>query len=106
MLLARFLRFLDARQRTVCDASNTRLLRDFEKTNLLIGRLLSNVTKPAETVEDLHDVEFKVFSQWGDDGIIQYLVHRVNISKKSFIEFGVEDYREANTRFLLLNNNW
>jgi hypothetical protein len=24
----------------------------------------------------------------------------------SFVEFGVENYREANTRFLLLNNNW
>jgi hypothetical protein len=50
--------------------------------------------------------EFKVFSQWGDDGIIQYLIHRLEIQNKTFIEFGVEDYLEANTRFLLLHNNW
>ncbi|MHB8206951.1 hypothetical protein [Mucilaginibacter sp.] len=52
------------------------------------------------------DYEFKVFSQWGDDGIIQYLIKRSEISEKTFIEFGVENYTEANTRFLLLNNNW
>ncbi|HEX5400625.1 MAG TPA: hypothetical protein VFY06_16385 [Verrucomicrobiae bacterium] len=26
--------------------------------------------------------------------------------RKVFVEFGVEDYGEANTRFLLMNNNW
>jgi len=50
--------------------------------------------------------EFKVFSQWGDDGIIQYLVSRIDIPNKTFIEFGVENYTESNTRFLLINNNW
>ena len=56
--------------------------------------------------KSLDNYEFKVFSQWGDDGIIQYLIHTVDISNKRFIEFGVEDYTEANTRFLLINNNW
>ncbi|CAN5269469.1 hypothetical protein BH09BAC6_BH09BAC6_01500 [soil metagenome] len=50
--------------------------------------------------------EFKVFSQWGDDGIIQYLINRIDIPDKTFIEFGVENYTEANTLFLLANNNW
>lgn len=54
----------------------------------------------------ISNYEFKVFSQWGDDGIIQYLINRVDISEKTFIEFGVENYSEANTLFLLLNNNW
>jgi hypothetical protein len=54
----------------------------------------------------LHDIEFKVFSQFGDDGIIQYLIHRVAPLPDVFVEFGVEHYREANTRFLLSNNNW
>jgi len=54
----------------------------------------------------INDYEFKVFSQWGDDGIIQYLVNKVDISSKRFIEFGVETYTECNTRFLLINNNW
>lgn len=54
----------------------------------------------------IRDAEFKVFSQWGDDGIIQYLIRRLNTEVNKFIEFGVENYRESNTRFLLMNNNW
>jgi hypothetical protein len=54
----------------------------------------------------INKYEFKVFSQWGDDGIIQYLINRLEIPNKTFIEFGVENYTEANTLFLLLNNNW
>lgn len=57
-------------------------------------------------IESLHDVEFKVFSQWGEDGIIQWLIRQIPINNRTFIEFGVENYREANTRFLLEENNW
>ena len=52
------------------------------------------------------DSEFRVFSQWGEDGIIQYLINRVPVEHNSFIEFGVEDYKESNTRFLLIHDNW
>ncbi|MEA2450940.1 MAG: hypothetical protein QOG63_2872 [Thermoleophilaceae bacterium] len=50
--------------------------------------------------------EFKVFSQFGEDGIVQFLVQRVPIERRVFVEFGVEDYRESNTRFLLVNDAW
>lgn len=50
--------------------------------------------------------EFKVYSQWGEDGIIQYLLRHIDVKRKIFIEFGVENYTESNTRFLLVNNNW
>ncbi len=50
--------------------------------------------------------EFKVFSQWGEDGIIQWLIHNIDISSRRFIEFGVQNYTESNTRFLLMNDNW
>jgi hypothetical protein len=52
------------------------------------------------------DNEFRVFSQWGEDGIIQHLIQHVEIKNKIFVEFGVQQYVESNTRFLLLNNNW
>ena len=73
---------------------------------MIIGKMLANEIRKAGLLENLLDAEFKVFSQWGDDGIIQYLVNQLDIPVKNFIEFGVEDYTEANTRFLLLNNNW
>lgn len=50
--------------------------------------------------------EFRVFSQWGEDGVIQFLLRHVPIEDESFVEFGVEDYRESNTRFLLSHDNW
>src|SRR5258708_13057988 len=55
---------------------------------------------------NLADYEFKVFSQWGEDGIIQYLSKTIEIKHKTFIEFGVESFMEANCRFLLMKDNW
>jgi len=56
--------------------------------------------------ERLWPCEFKAFSQGGEDGILQYLIHNLPIRHRTFIEFGVEDYRESNTRFLLIHDDW
>lgn len=73
---------------------------------MLISAPLADLVKKSNSIDSLADVEFKVFSQWGDDGIIQWLINHIDIDSETFIEFGVEDYQEANTRFLLMNNNW
>jgi hypothetical protein len=52
------------------------------------------------------EAEFSVYSQFGEDGIIQHLLRHVPIENDAFVEFGVEDYRESNTRFLLVHDNW
>ena len=70
------------------------------------SKSLINNFKYTDRDFELIDVEFSVFSQWGDDGIIQYLIHKLDIKNKTFIEFGVGNYLESNTRFLLVNNNW
>jgi hypothetical protein len=54
----------------------------------------------------LSDYEFKVFSQWGEDGILQFLTGNIDIRNKTFIEFGVEDFLESNCRFLLMKDVW
>lgn len=59
--------------------------------------------KPTEVPSES---EFRVYSQWGEDGIIQFLLSRIIVPNEIFIEFGVENYEESNTRFLLENNNW
>ncbi len=56
--------------------------------------------------DDLNTHEFRVFSQNGEDGVIQFLLSRVDIENKQFVEFGVGDYSEANTRFLALHDRW
>jgi hypothetical protein len=66
------------------------------------GRQLSDLPLTA----DIRKAEFRTFSQWGEDGILQHLLRHIAVSKKVFIEFGVENYTESNTRFLLTNNNW
>jgi hypothetical protein len=82
------------------------LARQVEIGNLLLGKSLSNQIKALGPKRPLREVEFRVCSQWGDDGIIQYLISQVAVPSETFVEFGVEDYSEANTRFLLLNDNW
>jgi len=73
---------------------------------LLLGKILSRQNKALQQVNNLAETEFRVFSQTGDDGIIQYLISKAQISDRTFVEFGVENYIESNTRFLLVNDNW
>ncbi len=73
---------------------------------ILLGRMLAHQNENRASVNKLADVEFQVFSQWGDDGIIQYLTSKLEIENKVFVEFGVETYHESNTRFLLMKDNW
>jgi len=80
------------------------LVREIEHNRALLGRMMAQ--QLPTHVSRLADAEFKVFSQFGDDGIIQYLIRSVDTPPESFIEFGVETYRESNTRFLLWNDNW
>jgi hypothetical protein len=79
-----------------------------EQNHQLTGRLASWQVRSMTVISSLSDVEFKVSSQWGEDGIIDWLIERAGIPPESrtFVEFGVESYREANTRFLLRNRNW
>jgi hypothetical protein len=88
------------------------LLDDLERTatdsSLVLGRMASWQVRSQQKIVCLQDVEFKINSQWGEDGIIDWLVERCNIPRSlhSFVEFGVEDYREANSRFLMQNRHW
>src|SRR6185312_14313067 len=71
----------------------------------LAGQVAAKAT-PAN-IERLQQAEFHAFSQWGEDGIIQYLVGKLHgLIDPSFIEFGVQSYMESNTLFLLMNNGW
>jgi hypothetical protein len=84
------------------------LAEQIEQTKILAAQPMVRELRNSKTAIPLVQAEFRVFSQFGDDGIIQYIVSRLNLpeAERRFIEFGVENYREANTRFLLLNDNW
>lgn len=82
--------------------------RQVHDAKILAAKALISQTALAGTLDDIRAAEFKVFSQFGEDGIIQYLIRQVQVPAQSrtFVEFGVESYDEANTRFLVLNDNW
>ncbi len=84
------------------------LNQKIDSQKILSAKLLIAQNNKLEKINSLSDVEFSVFSQMGDDGIIQWLINKIAIPEKlrTFIEFGVENYTESNTRFLLVNNNW
>lgn len=74
--------------------------------DLILGSLLSRQVRELGPIKRLKEAEFRIFSQWGDDGIIQWLLSVLDFKNEVFVEFGVENYQESNTRFLLINNNW
>ena len=69
------------------------------------GKILSTLNSQKNATK-LSDYEWKIFSQWGEDGIIDFLVSEVSIVNKTFIEFGVENFSESNCRYLLMQSDW
>ena len=68
--------------------------------------LASLRARDARSAGSLREAEFRAYSQFGEDGVIQWLLARVPVANRNFIEFGVGDYRESNTRFLLEHDGW
>ena len=84
-------------------------LTDIRNKNELILKnlgLLHNKLNKDKKFDNIQDYEFQIFSQFGDDGIIRYLINNIKNIENKFIEFGVENYEEANTKFLLESFNW
>ena len=87
--IIRFFKYLDIHQ-TVLD-----------KLFFCIGiNQLTSCRRRYKNFETLYEAELKVFSQNGEDGIIDYLVHQLDILSPNFVEIGIGNYRESNTRFL------
>lgn len=77
-----------------------------EKNLLLNAKLHEQANGRRSLPLSLRDLEFSAYSQWGEDGIISWLVDKLPRIPRTFVEFGVVDYLEANTRLLLQMRNW
>jgi len=55
--------------------------------------------------QDLWDAEVKVYSQWGEDGILDFLCEKLEISKPRVLEIGAGNFKECNSKFLAENRN-
>lgn len=96
----RFLRRLPASLRYTVN-----LEVEIDRIKINQGRILEALLA-SNGSDRLRDHEFKVFSQWGEDGILQWIVDHIEIRNKTFIEFGVEDFRESNCRYLMTSRGW
>lgn len=52
------------------------------------------------TFRDLWDAEVGIYSQFGEDGILDYLCDAIGLARPRVLELGCGDYRECNSRFL------
>lgn len=82
-----------------------RLDRQVDDIKINQGRILAELNRDRRHTR-ISDYEFKVFSQWGEDGIIQHLIAHLDIPNRTFIEFGIEDFSESNCRFLMMKDHW
>lgn len=78
-------------------------LRNFR---FLIGQagILSSRAN-SQNFQNLWDSEVKVYSQWGEDGILDYLCERIGLSKPRVLEIGAGNFSECNSKFLAENRN-
>lgn len=83
----------------------SKLYKKINNIQLALGRIEVRQLELLNSMNS-NNWEFQVYSQWGEDGIIQFLIKNIEIKNKIFVEFGVETYTEANTLFLLQNDYW
>jgi hypothetical protein len=84
----------------------TRQVLQLERSLVLQGQSLARQILASGRLRQLSDAGFAVYSQTDEDGILSWLVDTLAVKNKTFVEFGVHDYRESNTRFLVMTRAW
>lgn len=102
----RFVRELKKRLQRQLAMANAPLERLSERQVVLQALGIARMNRDRKDLKGVQEVEFCAFSQWGEDGIIDWLIENLPGIPHSFVEFGVGDYRESNTRLLLQLRNW
>jgi hypothetical protein len=78
-----------------------------ERRSIETGQFLE-IAQRLSAPETLTDAEFRVFSQFGEDGVLSWLTNALGIRQGRFVEIGVQTYEESNTRYLAqrVRNPW
>lgn len=66
---------------------------------LIASGSINSMRARKSDIKDLWDSEIRVFSQWGEDGILTYLLDSIGISKPKILEIGAGNFEECNSRF-------
>ena len=77
---------------------NTKQIIDIKS---LIGKnILIEKRNNYLSYSNINDAEEKIFYQNGEDGILDFILEKIKIPEPRFVEIGVEDYIESNTRLI------
>ena len=80
---------------------NSEIYSQLHSMRVSSGRMEILASKACrDSFVDLWDAEVKVFSQWGEDGILWFLCDVLEISKPRILEIGSGNFTECNSRFL------
>lgn len=80
--------------------------RNFDELKILQGQTFLEVKRRNyKHYDSINQAEVKIFSQFGEDGIIDYLIYKLELGFLRVVEVGTSDYSESNTRFLFQNGN-
>lgn len=88
-LISKIFNFLNIKKKTINNINY----------NLGLNNLL-RISEKYNYINKLEQSECKIYSQNGEDGILNYIISRLKIEKPNFVEIGVGTYIEANTRFI------
>jgi len=110
MTLRRELRRRVGRKLKVAAAVGMAHIPETSRTTLLamaeiLRRAEQRAAAPDSFQRSLTPFELRVFSQNGEDGVIQEIMHRVGTSSRSFVEFGAASF-EANCILLADVFSW
>lgn len=61
---------------------------------------------PSQSRSTINDHELQIYSQNGEDGILQFIFAQIGVTSRTFVEFGMGDGRECNTAYLSLQCGW
>jgi hypothetical protein len=64
------------------------------------------MVKADKIIDNINLFDRKVFSQNGEDGIIEMIFRKIGTTDKFCVEFGVNDGHECNTRYLIEKKGW
>lgn len=73
-------------------------MRDFK---FLLGQAAITASRTQHSkLINLWDAEVKVYSQWGEDGILDFICETIGLAKPRVLEIGAGNFSECNSRFL------
>jgi len=66
---------------------------------LIANSAINSMRGRSSEIKALWEAEVRIFSQWGEDGILTYLLDSIGITKPRILEIGAGNFEECNSRF-------